>query len=101
MSWMSMRRSVPCVLRHHGDAANDADFKARHKSVRQLQRSCCLWCAVLLFVVLIAAMAVAYARIPNVSRSVGWRGICLIGVLGRPAQSGEDTPNSFCACRCP
>jgi len=83
MAWISMRRSVPCVLRHPGDAANDPDFRPMQPAARwpyHVRGSL----AVLL---LVGAVTAFYLSRGDASGSSAheersWRSACLIAVLG-------------------
>jgi hypothetical protein len=84
MPWMAMRRSVPCVLRHHGDAANDPQFRRATDPRSRRPRHARRWLAVFLLLPVVAAFCLARpdAPAPTAHEAVSWRAACLIAVLG-------------------
>jgi hypothetical protein len=83
MAWVSMRRSVPCVLRYHGHAANDPDFQATDPAARW-PRHARRWVAVFLLLAAVTAFSLSRgdASNPTTHEAVRWRTACLITVLG-------------------
>ena len=77
MAWISMRRSVPCVLRHHGDPANDPDSTPSAGPSRR-------WLALLLLVGAVTAFSLARSGMSDrsIPQEFSWRSACLIAVLG-------------------
>jgi hypothetical protein len=82
MAWMSMRRSVPCVLRHHGDAANDPEVKLTESAARLPHRAF-RWLAVLVLVSAVTAFSVSRGGASGVSarEESNWRTACLFALL--------------------
>ena len=97
MAWISMRRSMPCVLRHLGDAANDPDFKPMDPAARWPHHAR-RWLAVLLLVGAVTAFSVAHgdASGPSAHEEPSWRAPCLIAALG-DARLRSPVPREFCA----
>jgi hypothetical protein len=59
MAWVVMRGSVPCVLRHRGDAANDPRFRRATDPPSRRPRHARRFLAVFLLWAALAAFALA------------------------------------------
>jgi len=96
MAWVSMRRSVPCALRHAGDAANDPEFKPMDRSAgwpHHARR----WLAVLLLFGAVTALSLALNTVSarSVPQEFSWRTACLFAVPGDAHLHGP-SPRELC-----
>jgi hypothetical protein len=97
MAWVAMRRSVPCVLRHHGNAANDPHFRRATDPRSRRPRHACRWPPVFLLLAALVAFCLARsdASAATTHEAVSWRTACLIGALGDARVKGSH-PRDFC-----
>jgi len=90
-----MRRSVPCVLRHHGAAANDPEFKPSDRSARRPRHARCYLAVLLILAAVIAfSLARSEAPAPTALEEPRWRNACLSAVLGDARLNGR--PRELC-----
>jgi hypothetical protein len=82
MAWVSKRRSVPCVLRHHGAAANDPGFEESNVSTQfELVARRCIAALFSLCILSAFAIARAHAVASNAPQEKSLQRTCLIEVL--------------------